>query len=138
MAGALRVFSSGNSGWNRHPLRFPRYPLYGCEGEAMKPRKRRDPPDVRNQKYLMVRVTGGLGSYLSGRSRVFWISLSRPLPRERVLRCLLKVFGDRLEALSNPLTPTSLSYAMRTRELMRVRDVWNLCVQALGDVCLDG
>lgn len=91
---------------------------------------------ARNLLFLKIRVTGGLGSYMGKRSRIFFVNLDRPYERQDVRERIEKRFSrEGCEVhVSTPLTPESLSYAFKTSERLEVREAWNLCVEALEDL----
>jgi len=94
-----------------------------------------------DKKYNSVRVIGGLGSWGKGSnsySKLFMISLSRPLPPHVVQERLNKVFNGSnfIEHISTPLTRESVSYAFKLRYPMKIKIAWNKCVEALSDLCL--
>lgn len=93
----------------------------------------------RNLRYLSVRVTGGVGSWFKKGSRIFWVHLSRPLPRDLVLKKISEVFpGDDIQ-VNNPLIDRpQFCYAFRTNRVYSVDDVWNRCVNALSEACIHG
>jgi len=93
----------------------------------------------RNLRYLSVRVTGGVGSWFKKGSRIFWVHLSRPLPRDLVLKKLSEVFPEENLKLNNPLIDGPVfCYAFRTERVYSIEDAWNRCVQALSEACING
>jgi hypothetical protein len=99
---------------------------------------KRDVQRKKNEDFLLVRVTGGLGSYFGGSSRIFWVHLVRPLDRDVVKKCLEEAFKENLEKVSTPLTSMSLSYAFRVRRPISVKRAWGLCVNTLAEICRNG
>ena len=98
--------------------------------------EKREHNEKRNRLYENIRVTGGLGSYLGKKSRIFFINLNRPLERNEVRIRLMDKFGARGMKIhvSTPITFESVSFAIRTPRPIEVKEAWNITVQALGDL----
>ena len=90
----------------------------------------------RDLLYLKIRVTGGLGSWMGKRTTIFFVNLDRPYLREEVRERIVRRFAEEGYSVhvSTPITPESVSYAVKTERRLEVREAWNMCVEALEDL----